>query len=91
MFSEHSESGSEHEDDDLGPDSEPQKLRRNVFVISTLPWKSVMHRLDKKAMRKRGEKSINMTAQRGRKGVVSSCPANYPLSQHTKNCRSRRI
>lgn len=57
-----SESGSEHEDDD---NSDPQQPRREVFVVSTLPWRSnelvqVMCRLDKKAMRRRGEKSINM-------------------------------
>lgn len=72
-----SESGSEHEDDD---DSDPQQPRRKVFVVSTLPWRSnelvqVMHRLDKKVMRRNGEKSINMTVQRRREGVVSSRPA----------------
>ena len=35
-----SESGSEHDDDDLGPDSDSQEPRRKVFVVSTLPWRS---------------------------------------------------
>lgn len=82
MSSEHSmsESGSEHDDDDLGPDSDSQEPHRKVFVVSTLPWRSnelgqVMRRLDKKVRRRRGEKSTNMTVQRRREGVVSSGPA----------------
>lgn len=57
-----------------------QEPCRKVFVVSTLPWRSnelgqVMHRLDKKFMRRRGEKATNMTVQRRREGVVSSRPA----------------
>ena len=75
-----SESGSEHDDDDLGPDSDSQEPRRKVSVVSTLPWRSnelgqVMRRLDKKVICRRGEKSTNMTVQRRREGVVSSRPA----------------
>ena len=57
-----------------------QEPCRKVFVVSTLPWRSnelgqVMHCLDKKVMRRRGEKATNMTVQRRREGVVSSRPA----------------
>ena len=61
--------------------TDSQEPCRKVFVVSTLPWRSnelgqVMHRLDKKVMRRRREKSTNMTVQSRREGVVSSRPAH---------------
>lgn len=72
------QSMSESENGYESPDVERPK--KKVFSVSTLPWRSpeltqVMHSLDRKLMRRRSAKAINMLMERHRSGIISSRPA----------------
>ena len=81
MSSEQSMSESEGEDAEHGYESpDLERPKKKVFSVSTLPWRSpeltqVMHSLDRKLMRRRSAKAINMLMERHRSGIISSRPA----------------